>query len=323
MKKTILFIAGLAFLTFRNQAQTTVTDYDGNIYNTVTIGTQVWMKENLKVTHYRNGDTIPNVTDGTAWGNLIIGEIGAYCNYNNDANNSTTYGRLYNWYAVYDNRNIAPTGWHVPTYTEWTTLTDYLTNNGFGYHGSGDDIAKSMASTAGWDTCTTAGTVGNDQTSNNSSSFTALPGGSRYYYGTFSSIGSGGSWWSSTGIYTGHSWAWKLYSSLNYVFNYDYVRETGFSVRCVMDSVTTKINEINYQNEIKTYPNPANDRVYINCAERQNVKMQIYNVVGECVLQRELSNRTNDIDISSLSKGIYIIKLTGTDWTVQRKLTKA
>ena len=90
----------------------TVKDIDGNVYHTVTIGTQIWMVENLKTTKYRNGDGIPNVTDNTQWGNLTTW---AYCNYNNDAANGTKYGKLYNWYAVNDSRNIAPTGWHVPT----------------------------------------------------------------------------------------------------------------------------------------------------------------------------------------------------------------
>ena len=101
----------------------TVTDIDGNAYHTVAIGKQVWLVENLKVTRYRNGDQIPNVSDNKQWCNLTTG---AYCNYNNDANNVTTYGRLYNWYAVHDIRNIAPKGWHVATDVEWKILTDYL-----------------------------------------------------------------------------------------------------------------------------------------------------------------------------------------------------
>ena len=97
-----------------------VKDIDGNVYHTVTIGTQVWMVENLKVTKYRDGTPIPNKTDATEWGSLTTG---AYCDYDNTVSNSTIYGKLYNWYAVNDWRNIAPTGWHVPTDAEWTTLT--------------------------------------------------------------------------------------------------------------------------------------------------------------------------------------------------------
>jgi uncharacterized protein (TIGR02145 family) len=184
---------------------TMVTDVDGNSYNTVKIGTQVWMKENLKTTKYNDGTPIPNITDNTAWTALTTG---AYSDYNNTPANSTTYGRLYNWFTVDNNagtkvasnggKNVCPTGWHVPSDTEWTTLTDYLTNNGYGYEGSGNDIAKSMAATSGWSSFGTIGTIGNNPGSNNSSSFTALPGGSRWTSGTFHYIGDDGDWWSSS-----------------------------------------------------------------------------------------------------------------------------
>lgn len=97
----------------------TVTDIDGNVYQTVKIGNQWWMAENLKVSHYQNSDAIPNVTNNSDWGNL---STGAYCAYNNDNVNISTYGLLYNWYAVADSRELAPTGWHVPTDEEWKQL---------------------------------------------------------------------------------------------------------------------------------------------------------------------------------------------------------
>jgi uncharacterized protein (TIGR02145 family) len=154
-------------------------DNDGNNYRTVKIGTQVWMAENLKTTKYRNGDPIPNVTDGPAWWNL---PTGAYCNSDNDVNLWTTYGRLYNWYAVNDSRNIAPAGWHVPTDYEWSKLIAYL--------GSlpGDKLREE--GTEHWLSPNTDAT--------NETGFTALPGGYRDNTGTFISIGSNGYWWSST-----------------------------------------------------------------------------------------------------------------------------
>ena len=97
-------------------------DCDGNVYETVQIGTQLWMKENLKATHYNNGDIIPNITNGGDWTNLTTG---AYCDYNNSTSNAETYGRLYNWYAVDDSRGICPIDYHVPTNAEWTILTDF------------------------------------------------------------------------------------------------------------------------------------------------------------------------------------------------------
>src|SRR5512133_2157241 len=101
----------------------TVTDIDGNIYKTIAIGTQTWMAENLKVTHYQNGDSISKITDATPWSNL---ESGAYCIYLNNSVKGNTYGKLYNWFAITDSRNICPAGWHIPTDTEWETLYAYL-----------------------------------------------------------------------------------------------------------------------------------------------------------------------------------------------------
>jgi len=142
-----------------------VTDIDGNVYHIVTIGTQVWMVENLKTTKFRDGSSIPNVTDAEEW--VGHGELhsGAYCNYDNTAANSNTYGSLYNWYAVVDERNICPTGWHIPSEAEWATLIAYL---------GGQDVAGGKmkeAGTAHWSTPNTG--------ASNSSGFTALPGGSR------------------------------------------------------------------------------------------------------------------------------------------------
>ena len=104
----------------------TVTDIDGNVYNTVTIGAQVWLKENLRVTHYRNGDPILKVTYSPNWNTLTTG---AYCNYANNPGIIVSYGRFYNWYAVNDKRNIAPSGWHVANDDEWKALSNYLDVN--------------------------------------------------------------------------------------------------------------------------------------------------------------------------------------------------
>ena len=128
-----------------------VKDIDGNVYRTITIGTQVWMAENLKTTKYRNGDLIGTTTPATL---VIEGESTPKYQWAYDGNESNvaTYGRLYTWYVATDSRNVCPIGWHVPTDAEWTTLTDYLIKNGYGYGDGykGMDIAKSMAATSGW-----------------------------------------------------------------------------------------------------------------------------------------------------------------------------
>lgn len=202
------------------QCPVTVTDIDGNVYQTVTIGTQVWMEENLKVTHYRNGDSIPNVTDGAAWSTLTTG---AYCEYNTDSANVPTYGRLYNWYAVADSRNIAPVGWHVATDSEWQTLSDSL---------GGDLVAGGKlkeAGTAQWNSPNTGAT--------NESGFSALPGGYRYFgSGTYFTMGNYASFWSSTEYSSSYAWGLFLgYDNLG-ITRGGYVKGYGFSVRCVRDN---------------------------------------------------------------------------------------
>jgi uncharacterized protein (TIGR02145 family) len=195
-----------------------VTDIDGNVYQTVTIGTQVWMAENLKVTHYRNGEAIPNITNATTWSGLTTG---AYCEYNNDINNVATYGRLYNWYSAVDSRNIAPAGWHVPSDAEWQTLVDYL---------GGSSVAGGKMKEAGtthWFSPNTGAT--------NESGFSGLPGGYRVSSGTYYSIGYLAHFWSSTEYNSSSAWFRYLYYDGSEVARLYYNKRDGFSVRCVRD----------------------------------------------------------------------------------------
>ena len=195
-------------------------DADGYNYPVVQIGDQVWMAENLKTTRYRNGDPITE-----QWA------------YNNDANNAAKYGRLYTWYAATDSRGIAPAGWHVPTDAEWTTLQNYLIANGYNYDGTttGNKIAKALAATTDWYTYTGTGTPGADLTKNNSSGFTALPGGYRYDNGSFDYIGFYGFWWSSTENYATYAWGRSLGYGYYYLYSYYNPKSYGFSVRCLRD----------------------------------------------------------------------------------------
>ena len=312
MKKTILLFVGLAFLTCKNQAQT-VSDYDGNSYNTVTIGTQIWMKENLKVTHYQNGIAIPNVQiifstpppNYEMWDTL---STGAMCYFVNDsASNASIYGALYNWYSVVDNRKLCPSGWHVPTDADWTTLTTYLIDDSV----AGGKLKETGATHWYYSYCAT-----------NESNFTALPGGSSQVGSPhWGGLNTSGWWWSSTAYDIQGAWFRQMWEKCN-VIRSNSNKKNGFSVRCVSDS-TSGINNINYEdNNIQMYPNPAIDRIIIDCAERQVVEMQVFNLIGECIMQKVLKNVTNNIDISSLSKGIYLIKLSGANWTVNRQMTK-
>jgi uncharacterized protein (TIGR02145 family) len=217
-----------------NNNSTKVTDAEGNVYNTVTIGTQVWMAENLKTTKYNDGTPIPNVTDNEEWSNLTTG---AYCINDNFESNTSTYGRLYNWFAI-NKGKLAPKGWHVPTYDEWTVLENYLISNGYNFDGTKtrNKIAKSLASTSNWLSSTEEGAIGNDLTKNNTSGFIALPGGSRDYKGEFDSVGEDGVWWSSTGYGTSRAYFRYLgYLSYGLGSNF-YNKGCGFSVRCLKDN---------------------------------------------------------------------------------------
>jgi len=188
----------------------------------------------LKNTHYKDGNTIPNVTDSASWKALTTG---SYCYYNNDAANDIKYGKLYNWYAV-NTAKLAPAGWHVPTDTDWGMLQNYLIANGYNYDGTTTDnkIAKSLAATTEWATdSSTGGNVGNDLTKNNASGFSALPGGSRYSQSTFFGLGFYGFWWSASEWDTSGAPGKGVYSLSNFLVGGNYYKQYGFSVRCVRD----------------------------------------------------------------------------------------
>jgi uncharacterized protein (TIGR02145 family) len=196
----------------------TVSDIDGNVYKTVTIGDQTWMIENLKVTRFRNGDSIIHVTNNNSWATLTKG---AYCSYENvDTVNVAIYGRLYNYYAIADTNNICPNGWHIPTDAEWMTLISYL---------GGENVAggklKKIDST--WNMPNTS--------ANNETGFSALPGGFRNFNGSFIEIGYNSSWWSSTSV----SFSSAYYQDLSYNNGQIYKGvahfRSGFYVRCVKD----------------------------------------------------------------------------------------
>ena len=195
---------------------TELTDIDSNVYHIVTIGTQVWMVENLKTTRYNDGITIPSVTDNTEWYKLVTP---AYCWYDNDAATyKSTYGAMYNWYTV-NTGKLCPVGWHVPSDAEWVQVTNYL---------GGEGVAGSKLKepgTAHWKSP-------NDCDSNNTG-FKGLPGGHRDSQGEFGDIGEYGYWWSTTVFNTDNAWfRYMSYDNLALpkvaFYKYD-----GYSVRCL------------------------------------------------------------------------------------------
>jgi uncharacterized protein (TIGR02145 family) len=199
--------------------QSTVNDVDGNYYNVITIGTQVWMGENLKTTRYKNGEAIPKVTNGTEWSNLTAP---GYCWYNNNEGTyKNVYGALYNWHTV-NTGKLCPTGWHVPTDAEWTILSTYL---------GGESVAGGKLKETG-----TTHWMSPNLGASNESGFTALPGGDRSSSGTFYNIRYQGYWWSSTEGLSMTTAFNRPISNLSWTFyRYNHDKILGFSVRCLRD----------------------------------------------------------------------------------------
>lgn len=199
----------------------TMTDQDGNEYKTFNINGQTWMTENLRTTKYQNGDAIPKIGDSATWASLTTG---AFCNYNKteDIDTIATFGRLYNWYAVSDSRNLAPVGWHVATKTDWYLLTILL---------GGENIAGSKLKEIGnlhW--------FGVNSDVTNESGLTVLPSGLRHpSNSSFCCMGSRGIFWSSTQSDDSYAWVMSIDSySNNSDINSNHMN-FGFAIRCVKD----------------------------------------------------------------------------------------
>lgn len=225
LKILVLFTVSLFCIGLTGLQAQTMSDIDGNVYKTVTIGKQVWMKENLKTTKYNDGKAIPLVKDDMAW---KASTTPAYCwNNNDEKTNKNKYGALYNWYTVNTNK-LCPKGWHIPTDAEWTVLTTYL---------GGESVAGGKLKEKGtthWESPNTGAT--------NESGFTALSSGARNYAGSFDLAGSNvlyfrsnGYWWSATELYTFNAYYRRLYSSLSDIYRSPSVKQSGYSVRCLRD----------------------------------------------------------------------------------------
>ena len=211
-----------------------VTDADGNVYQSVKIGNQIWTVENLKTTKYNDGTAIPNVTDGTQWPLLTTG---AYSYYGINSANKAKFGALYNWYAV-NTGKLAPKGWRVPNNADWDTLQNHLITKGYNWDETTSDnkIAKSMAAQTDWARDTGAGTIGNDLNKNNASGFSALPGGCRVLLdGSFDYQSYIGYWWSTTesaAPYAHYRYLYYYYGALFWNTNN---KQHGYSVRLLRD----------------------------------------------------------------------------------------
>ena len=197
-------------------------------FNSVKIGNQIWMTENLNVDRFRNGDIIPEAKTAEEWRTADNAKRAAWCYYDNDPANGKKYGKLYNWYAVNDKRGLVPAGWHVPDDKEWLLIDIIIL---------GEEAGIKMKSSTGWN---------QNGNGTNSSGFSGLPGGSRVCNGDFVGWFYEGNWWSASESDNTYPWKWtdgderwvwiwSLSASVSKLERYNYVKGSGLSIRCVKD----------------------------------------------------------------------------------------
>lgn len=302
-----IHLAPILFLTLSLSGWSqTVTDIDGNSYNTVEINGQIWMKENLKATRFNNGDSIPNISDNTDWSNNTSP---ARCYYNND---STTYagiyGVLYTGFVVVDNRNVCPTDWHVPSENEWDQLLYFIDSNTdttlLNTYVGGAGLVLRDASHNYW---------GATVQSTDGVGFTALPAGIRGSTGGFGGDLFYTDFWTRTEPTPGGTYAKIIdYSSIG-VRTELRNNKSGYSIRCIQNADAGIDESLDFTPTI--YPNPVKNEIRI--ANVNNIKeIVIYNCLGECVLK---TTNQQVISIDSLHKGMHIITIV-TDsktWTLK------
>jgi len=226
MKRTLLLLFFISSVTSHAQ----ITDIDGNSYDTVRIGSQTWMSENLNVSRFRNGDVIPEAKTSEEWRKVGEERKPAWCYYDNNGYDKEygiapdlKFGKLYNWYAVNDSRGLAPIGWHISSDDEWGILIHHL---------GGTEVAGvKMKSKDDW----YAGDHNEFANQSNESGFSGLPAGLRYTNGMMNFYHTHGLWWSSTGSNTNNAWNFTLGYFNDNASRNNNKKSNGFSVRCLKD----------------------------------------------------------------------------------------
>ena len=198
-----------------------VTDLDGTVYQTIKIGNQTWLQQNLNVSQFRNGDLIPEVKTDEAWEKAGLEKKPAWCYYESNADNGKIYGKLYNWYAVHDKRGLAPKGWHIPSDEEWKALATFL---------GGPDLAGKKLKEKG-----TAHWKSPNKDASNESGFTGLPGGLNYSFGSFVSLDNVGYWWTSEEDGEETAFLYSLSYEDNLLTDLFLNKGVGISIRCIKD----------------------------------------------------------------------------------------
>ncbi|MEJ6979479.1 fibrobacter succinogenes major paralogous domain-containing protein [Pedobacter sp. P351] len=214
----ILFTFSFIIFFYGCSSPYEVEDIDGNTYSTVKIGNQVWMAENLKVSKFKNDNPIRQLNNNKTWGTTTDA---ACCWYDNDAGKVEPYGRLYNWFAINDARGLAPEGWHIPTEKEIEELITYLKSD------TSAAAKLKITGTEYW--------LPPNKGANNSSGFSALPGGYRDEDGEFHTLRANGYWWTETRTYEMFSWSERIWEGFADVDRDKKYYKFGFSVRCIKD----------------------------------------------------------------------------------------
>lgn len=283
---TLLFCFTFLF-SFEPLFSQTVTDIDGNVYNTVVIGTQEWTVENLITTKTNDGIPIPLVTDNTNWVNLTTP---GYCLYENLTTNADVYGYLYNWFAV-NTHKLCPTGWAVPTDAEWNVLIDFLG----GTNEAGNKLKE--AGTVHW---------AMNPGATNESGFTGLPGGQRGAYGVYDLLRGCGTFWSASEVNENFAGIYNLTLYGGLVQYISEVKGAGKSVRCLKGGVSGINNSQDQSIRFMMYPNPSESHVKIQYESSHEVTIQIFDAVGKKIIEKQFLGTT---DIEILHKGIYFVQL--------------
>lgn len=290
----LVFIISQFFFSFSFLAQfpmsgTGVFDFEGNFYTTIILeNEQEWMAENLKSRVFSNGDSVQNLTQNNAW---QVANTAAYSAYNESGTISAIYGNLYNWFVTIDERNVCPSGWHVPNDNEWTDYSDLLGGNGV----AGGKMK--IQDTLFWKAPNLGAT--------NESLFSGLPAGCRYNGGNFANIEKYAYWWTSTQLDNQFGWYRSTnYLSDNLVKNYE-TKQAGYSIRCLKNqviSIELKDKDLSFS----VSPNPFTENITIKTKEIGKTLL-LQNIHGETIQIIQLNSVCEVFAFELLTKGIYFI----------------
>ena len=298
-----------SFLFVAISGYSQVYDYEGNAYNTVQIGNQTWMSENLKTSKYNNGDNIPNIPDGQNW---IYLESGAWVHYENDPSNENIHGKLYNWYVVNDERGICPTGYHIPNQIEWDTLKQYISSQGYT-----DMEGYALKSVSGWDDYNDESGGGDD-----AFGFSAYPSGRRYHE-NFNTIDRVTYHWLADSTGSGARHGILHFGNQEMPINIYSSKKFGLSVWCMASNetgATTGNISPESQQLIRMYPNPVQKTLHFSKLPENISSIHIIDSKGQSIEIKAFSGES--INLEGFSKGIYTIQIHHSTGVASKKFVK-